>query len=299
MYTVNAIVSDVAAVGRFCQANPASLSVPAALGWEGDVEGASAAPPLPLGAPSLQPVPTPLDLDAPPGLGGTPCEGTTALAIAPHNARPLWRLASLLGHPACSSLETLPPLVRARLFVELAGAVACTIWLFVVHESIPQKLSISLAQACQRPVAASCSMGAPHVDTFAPPPETKRRPGAAESTGSSCSSLQRGPPHAASQTHSPVPASQAPLCEQSLREAQGHSRRALSVSSLGTANHFGVTRQKHWSRKEALRGARKSVAERQREAGALALRQDAAAAAQAGWRLLARLRSKHGAESGA
>lgn len=55
----------------------------------------------------------------------------------------------------------------------------------------------------------------------------------------------------------------------------------MSVSTDGTGNHFGSTRQKHCPAKLALRGSLKRVAERQRCDGALALRHSAAAIAHA------------------
>lgn len=57
-----------------------------------------------------------LDLTAPLGLGGSPVESTTCLALAPKHARPLWRLVGTLSR---HSYFDLPPASRLRLLIEL------------------------------------------------------------------------------------------------------------------------------------------------------------------------------------
>lgn len=83
--------------------------------------GLAATAPAKAPATASAPVLAAINLDAPPGLGGSPIEGSTCLAVCPPEARALWRLAALLAE---HDPRQLPAAVRARLLLELVTIVA-------------------------------------------------------------------------------------------------------------------------------------------------------------------------------
>ena len=151
-------IPDVSSIGRCMQPSLADMEAK----LKGEAEASTAAAPFTGGsaaaagsvaagaasAPPLHnPIPlAPFDLDAPPGRGGTHVEASTCLAIAPADARPLWRLAAILSQPETSDVTTLPVPVRVRLFLELVNAVTAARPLATFLENLSEAQSRARAR---------------------------------------------------------------------------------------------------------------------------------------------------------